>query len=569
MTTHSEPMHPELVTRILHLPMTSDPDAFRMTSLASERIVVEISSPDANRRGHLDEFVVAAIDAELSRRGSAPAGWMTSDSLEAKLDDQLYRARLLGAGGLALRFDSLSSIADIDGQLCADDSATVRRLLTVAEHERLQLFLPHATAALRVLGAPRQLSDLLPAASREGRVALIEHEPIGYGESVAAAAPRGSASQENGATAPLGGAVLQLAEPAIEAFSSAPSEVARELSDRADASTTAAGSGGDAPADEGDRAPRSGADGGDPASMERASDDARAASSDASLARAWSAERAQRCAAWAAQLRGMNGPKVHGSVEKAFVTAYLPLRREIAAGNAPEDMRAALEIWAEGFAQSYASAFRSLASRTKRPRMVRDVIELGIAWLNQSRARQCQLLMVDGMRFDLGQLLNERLERDLAGSAVCVDHTLLWAALPSNAESQQLGVQRAIRRGPERRSDDASDPGRIETLRAGTRELFRLDHIGRDLTKPGEVEAQRLERLAESLARVVVPWMRAQPPETLVIVFGDHGFHWQASPTGTSPASQGGALPEQVLTPASGWLLGHRQRDARVAPGLH
>ena len=63
--------------------------------------------------------------------------------------------------------------------------------------------------------------------------------------------------------------------------------------------------------------------------------------------------------------------------------------------------------------------------------------------------------------------------------------------------------------------------------------------------------------------------MREQPPETLIVLFGDHGFHWQASLRGTGAAQRGGALPEQVLVSASAWLLREPRHKARVAPGIH
>ena len=58
-------------------------------------------------------------------------------------------------------------------------------------------------------------------------------------------------------------------------------------------------------------------------------------------------------------------------------------------------------------------------------------------------------------------------------------------------------------------------------------------------------------------------------PDTLVVIFGDHGFHWQANERGTSAAQRGGALPEQVLVPASAWLLGGSRPRPGTAPGLH
>jgi hypothetical protein len=55
----------------------------------------------------------------------------------------------------------------------------------------------------------------------------------------------------------------------------------------------------------------------------------------------------------------------------------------------------------------------------------------------------------------------------------------------------------------------------------------------------------------------------------LIVIFGDHGFHWQSTPRGTSAAQRGGALPEQVLVSASGWMLCEPRQKARVAPGVH
>jgi hypothetical protein len=37
---------------------------------------------------------------------------------------------------------------------------------------------------------------------------------------------------------------------------------------------------------------------------------------------------------------------------------------------------------------------------------------------------------------------------------------------------------------------------------------------------------------------------------------GDHGFLSDTGPTGSNPARQGGASPEEVLVPGFAWLLG-------------
>lgn len=206
--------------------------------------------------------------------------------------------------------------------------------------------------------------------------------------------------------------------------------------------------------------------------------------------------------------------------------------------------------------------------------MVRDIFEVAQRWLNQYRARNFQILLVDSMRFDLGQRLNETLEQRLGGQGVCRDQSLLWAALPSNSVAQRLaeaGPARPASNGktPTLAETSSAAPGGIETVRVGSRELFRVNRLSDDLSKPGEREAQRLERLAGMLAEIVMPWLKTRAPDTLVVVFGDHGFHWQSGEGGTSVAQRGGALPEQVLVCASAWLLGTTRPKAGPASGLH
>jgi hypothetical protein len=543
MTTNPAAEAPHLVTRILHQPITSDAEAFRTSARAAERVLVTLGNPGREQHAALERFIIAGIEAELERLDAAQAGWRKDDTLEAKLSDQLYRIRLLGAGGLALRFSDLAGIADADGQLGPVDSETLRKLFVLADREPVQLYLPEPSAALRVMGEPQRLSDWLTEGSRAGRVASIEYECPGVD-----AAQAGSACGQDVDPA------TTLAEPMLQAFVSS--------------------AGTDTPAT---AEPAS-----SPASAFEPCEVEQPEASAAPVVEKLPAkpvpvdeQSGQRCASWAAQLQNMSGAKTHGSVERAFLTAYLPLSREVSAGRAPQETRLTVEKWAEGFAQSYASAFKNLGSTTKRPKMVKDVLELAFQWLGQHRARQCQLLLVTGMRFDLGQRLNEHIERRLLGRAVCADQALLWAALPSNSEAQQIGdtgpgrVARQPKAGTLPPSSPTTGGAGIQSLRIGNRELFRLDQIPNDLAQPGELEPDRLERLALSLADTIVPWLQEQPPETLVVLFGDHGFHWHVTERGTSSAQRGGALPEQVLVPASAWMLGNFRPKARVAPGIH
>jgi hypothetical protein len=578
-------------------------------------VVVQLGNPGFENRDRLGRFVVRGIETELGRLGAAPPGWRYDEGLEAILSDQIYRARLLGCAGLALSLPSLRDLADASGQLGAEDSSTLRRLVALAEREPLQLYLPRPSIELRVVGTTEPLSAWLPASPEPGRLASIEYDDPASSPSAAEGALLDSLHAPTLTAPPLEAFIegqdlpSSPTPPPVCVFSDItplpPDALASALvlPDVRDLETLAPPSAVDdtdarqpallveeSPAppsvrvsERDDIAPTRNAldaivpaDDDCNATADGEPSDQRALPPAAGLVPAATApsvdpQRIQRCLAWANQLRGMTGPKVHGSIEKAFITAYLPLCREIAADVAPPEAAAAADRWAEGFAQSYAAAFRQLASRaSRRPRMVKDVVDIGVRWLGQHHARQCQLLLVSAMRFDLGQRLNEELERRLTSRAVCVDQCVLWTALPSNADTQQLGPTEppAMRRA---RSEPPSRDGSrgIVPFSVGNRELLRLDSIPAELDHPGEIEGERLGRLATSLTDHIEPWMLEQPPDTLIVVFGDHGFHWRATPRGTTTGQRGGALPEQVLVPASAWLLRTPRNKARVAPGIH
>jgi hypothetical protein len=194
--------------------------------------------------------------------------------------------------------------------------------------------------------------------------------------------------------------------------------------------------------------------------------------------------------------------------------------------------------------------------------MVWDVNELATRWTAQFRTRSCQLMLVDGMRFDLGGSVNQQVAERVGARARCLDHALLWSGLPSNSQNQlkmfaqssgrPAAIEASFTRG---RPEGIGAAEGIERLELGARPLFKVDGVEDDLRKPGEAAPLRLERLASVLASRIAPWIQSQPAATLVVVFGDHGFHWQATSAGTSAGQCGGALPEQVLVQASAWIV--------------
>jgi hypothetical protein len=195
--------------------------------------------------------------------------------------------------------------------------------------------------------------------------------------------------------------------------------------------------------------------------------------------------------------------------------------------------------------------------------MVLDVPEIAQRLGRLQGARRVQLLLVDGMRFDLGLMIQERLRARV--DAALTERLLLWSALPS-ITTYQLEL---LGKGPEglreecsldespalvARGRAASAPRRIRT---GRLELFKIDVIEDALREPGLPVQQRLPEIAERASDALADHLSKQAPRTLVLVFGDHGFALDAKASGTTAeVRQGGSTPEEVLVPAFAWLTG-------------
>jgi hypothetical protein len=175
-----------------------------------------------------------------------------------------------------------------------------------------------------------------------------------------------------------------------------------------------------------------------------------------------------------------------------------------------------------------------------------------------------QLLLVDGMRFDLGLRMHEHLKPLLGQRAVLAERLLLWAGLPTTT-SVQLEL---LARGPEgmRRSGGPPETdlpvarGRAAAMprrvKVGLRELLKLDLVEAELSAPGPPMLRRLDGLARAAAEAVANHCLRLPQRTLVMLFGDHGFGLDTGADDTTRARQGGATPEEVLVPAFAWLVG-------------
>lgn len=266
----------------------------------------------------------------------------------------------------------------------------------------------------------------------------------------------------------------------------------------------------------------------------------------------------------AEELHAARGPKPLGVIERLFLTRYVPLAEAELQGKLEPFARQVLTEWIANFSRSYTEAFQALKVTGKRPAMVFDVPQIATRIARLHGARSVELLLVDGMRYDLGQRVQERLVRSFDGRATCVDTMLLWSALPSTTPTQldllTHGLE-ALNRPIIMEDPDTPDVARERLIdvprriRVGQRDLARIDVVEARLREVGPPLPGRLDQIAEEVARSVLRHAETLPERTLLIVFGDHGFVVDATVSGSGIARQGGASPEEVLVPGFAWLL--------------
>ncbi|HEX2870840.1 MAG TPA: hypothetical protein VHP33_06280 [Polyangiaceae bacterium] len=536
-------------------------------------LTVQLDAPGPGHRGRLGVMVEAAVEQALERRGACPPGVAAATDLALSLADQLYRARLVELRGIALGLGTLGGMADIEHTLDTEDSAVLRYLLTAAALHPLRIYLNAADRGLRVFTVPVALHDLMPGSAPSSIVCLETAQPPSVAPAVARSAAAMEQSQqppavrENALEAlegddeleiatvvpphvqvaearaasevlealtppPSSESGIDLSPPDLAAFSTPPPVVARALP----------------PAPAEDEAPFEPSPI-PPEPFERGPLYA-------------SAENDWRT--WADELSTARGPKPLSVIERMFVSAYVPLADAVARGIGDASAKQVLTTWATSFEQSYREAFAALRVRGKRPSMVLDIPEIALRIGRLHGARRVELIAVDGMRFDLGLRVEQRVRWRMAQEVALTERLLLWSALPSTTDVQL----ELLGRGPEAlktwtgevsseipvaRGQNARTPRRVKV---GHRDLLKLDLVEARLMEPGDHEAARLDDLADELAEVLSAQLARLPARTLAIVFGDHGFKLDPMESGTTSAKSGGASPEEVLVPAFAWLVG-------------
>jgi hypothetical protein len=277
------------------------------------------------------------------------------------------------------------------------------------------------------------------------------------------------------------------------------------------------------------------------------------------------------CARYARELEAAAGPQPVRVIEQLYRTRYVPLLETLSVGLEHEAARRAVDGWRKVFTKSYGEGFMAIRLTAKRPPMVLDAPEMAARIARTHGAKSAEMLLVDGLRYDLGLRVNRLLSARMGSRAVCADEGLLWSALPTVTPVQM----RLLARGPSALKDSESmaegeaivQRGRsaqtLRRVRIGSRDLIKLDIVEARLREAGGAFDERMADIADTTAKTIAEVMSTLAPGTLLYVFGDHGFRMNAGATderndgmrGTPAATQGGASPEEVLVPAFAWLM--------------
>jgi hypothetical protein len=547
---------------------------------------VVLSPPGPGQRGELALVISEAIDGALEQRGACPPGIGAATDLGASLSDQLYRARLVELRGLALALPTLEGIANLAGALDAEDSAVLRWWMAATRERPVRVYIDARNRYAGIYDRPTPLQDLLEQRSRRppAPAPALDPEVNASSDAMELSSPPPVVAEvaviavmvANSHFEPEIVGAMDVSEPAPQ-VQSEPQRVAESKPELdADSELEVARA-----AEHVDAAEHLSAEPDAILELELAPVEAAPAHTRVEEAHEMvSASDAEDIEfsrgplfpnaesdwrTWMHDLEAARGPKPLAVVERMFVTSYVPLCDAVARGIAAPEAKKTLDTWSASFEQSYKEAFDALRVRGKRPTMVLDVPELALRMGRLHGARSVQLVLVDGLRFDLGLRVEQRLRSLLGQSAALTERLLLWSALPATT-SVQLEL---IGRGPEAlreftgnvESEVPVARGRMATtlrrIKAGHRELLKLDVVESRVSEPSDgAETARLDDLADETARALGSYMKRLPARTLVMVFGDHGFVLDPRGGGTTRARHGGASPEEVLVPAYAWLVG-------------
>lgn len=571
-------------------------DTFASEASATGLLLVDLGTPRPTARGRLAFLIDGAIERALDARGAPAPRVSVASDFDASLDDQVERARTSGASGIALWFGPLHDVAKANTLDCEDSSA-IRRLVRASEQDSLRLGFDPRNLALSaypeplpfesIVGSPKE--EPAPEASSESPSTEeletsqsdeaissdtetpeadtppeVADAPVANtdGDELLAESARAMADELSGDESSewLREALIELStpkpRPAIPEVRAALQEVAEDTDRRAEVHPEIQDF-LDQDYETPEPTPMSSSD---PRPFHIAFAEATAEPPKPAI----DPEFQKRLEGCARELEFANGPKPLAVVERLFASAYVPLRSALDRGTDLPSLLETADEWARSFEKSYSEAFDALRMRTKRPKMIPDLPDIAMRVGRLHGARSVQLLLVDGMRFDMGERVHEKL-RELSGQrAACADRFVVWSALPTRTAAQVELLGRGVPGLREFTGEVSEDlvvaRGRkasmIRRLKTGHREVLKLDVVEARLGEPGGITPERLDGISEEVAQRIAAYFEDLQPRTLVMVFGDHGFRLTRGTEGIVTARQGGASPDEVLVPAFAWLVG-------------
>jgi hypothetical protein len=479
-------------------------------------LVVEVPPIAASMRGRLGEHVDDCVERALAAHG-APAAYLVSG--ESGIAEQLFRARSVGASGIAIAMGSIAAVAR--PALSPEDSATVRALARAAAEAPVVVMVDDGDASIWGYAEPVPMAALMgcaaPIVVRREPIAtpLVTEEEETQDETEVALVESETVNETEVAAAPEE-IEAEIPEPTVE-----PEPVEIEAERRRIA--VRAGVAVSGPND------------------------------------FWRG--------WAMNLVAAKGPQPLASFQRLFVESYMPLAHAIAQG--VDDARAlrAYDEFRRSFERAYADAFETFGATNRRPRLVMDAHDWASKQARLHNARIAQVLVIDSMRWDLGGLVRDALCTRTLGAASLAAETGFFAALPSTTIRQLETIARGIDalRAPAAQDPSESLRGRaaetIRRLRVGSREVFKLDLVPAMLAPldtpirgGSEQVVAAFDEIADAVADAIARHIDSLTTRTLLLVTGDHGFCLDRR----GRITQGGAAPEEVLVPAFAYLVGEQ-----------
>ena len=476
---------------------TSPTDQVRLASALESAGLVQatVEAPEPSSRGRLREVIEAAIESALEERGAAPPGLGASSDLDASLSDQLFRARHVGANGLAIHIGSLVGLTNLAGALDAEDSAVLRWWIAATEERPVVLLLCESNRHLGAYGPPIPLERLLPSKQKSSSDTQRSAKP-----------------QE---TRP--------AEPSSEAAPPSSSPAAVEHSKESTPSPQ--------PAE-------------DPPT--------RPPLPDAAEWRAWAAE--LDAAKGPKPLGAIERLFVSRYVPLSDVLARGG--GDAGARRAIENWSSSFaRSYGEAFGTLRITGKRPMMVLDV-PQLASRIARLHGARSTQLVLVDSMRFDL-GLRVQ--EIMREALGSDAACTERLLLWAALPTTTPTQLDLLAKGPDGLATFEPSEREEHFSRGRGLTTLRrvkVGPRDVLKLDVIEARLREPGAPWPERLDALAEEAAEALVGHARLLQPRTMMFVFGDHGFRIETSERGSSPAQQGQATPEEVLVPGFAWIIG-------------